>query len=61
MTVKNSRVSRRALVENGMIRCPKCGSLLGKVYYGGAARNIELFCGKKHCHFPVMVEVEEKV
>lgn len=57
MSKKNSKAPRRALVENGMIRCPKCGGLLGKVYYGGAARNIELYCGKKHCHFPVLVEV----
>ena len=54
---KNSRRTQQALVEDGNIRCPKCGALLGKAYYGAEARNIELWCRSKDCHFPVMVKI----
>ena len=45
----------RAKVVSGQIRCPKCGALLGKAYYGGYAMGIELWC--KNCHKPVQVEL----
>lgn len=54
---KNSRVIHTALVEDGMIRCPKCRALLGKAYLGASAQQIELWCKSKECHFPVMVKI----
>lgn len=61
MSRKNSKPLRKALVIDGMIRCPDCGALLGKAYYGANATGIELWCDGKNCHKPVRVELKESV
>lgn len=47
-----------AKVVNGQIRCPKCQSLLGKIYYGGGVVGLELKC--KSCHKLVLVEARQR-
>lgn len=54
---KNIRTPRTALVEDGLLLCPKCRRLLGKAYLGGSATKIEVVCDSKECHFPVRFEV----
>ena len=54
---KNIRTPRTALVEDGLLLCPKCRRLLGKAYLGATAQQIELWCKSKECHFPVMVKI----
>lgn len=45
----------RAYIVSGEIRCPRCGKILARAYYGAYAGGIEIKCGK--CHTPAMVEV----
>lgn len=61
MSRKNIRPLRKAVVENGMIRCPDCGALLGKAYYGAMATGIELWCDSKGCHKPVNVDLKGSI
>lgn len=54
---KNSRTPRKALIEGGAIRCPKCRKKLGAAYLGAHADGIEVICPSKNCHFPVRIEI----
>lgn len=45
----------RAYITSGELRCPKCGKVLAKAYYGAYAGGIEIKCGK--CHTFVLVDV----
>ena len=54
---KKSKSPQKAIIENGLILCPKCGALLGKAYYDASCKNIELWCRGKDCRMPVYVEL----
>jgi uncharacterized protein YbaR (Trm112 family) len=46
----------KAKVLEGRICCPVCKTMLGKVYYGGHAIGVELWC--KTCHKPIIIEIK---
>lgn len=46
-----------AEINDGNVVCPKCKLLLCKIYYGGYAHNIELWC--RRCKMRVFVEVNK--
>ena len=46
-----------AKVRDGRAICPKCGALLGKLYYGAECYGVELWCGR--CKSPRMLEVNK--
>ena len=52
----NALRPRRALAEQGKIRCPRCGRLLARACAGAEASGLELWCGGKGCRMPVLVE-----
>ena len=54
---KKNKSPQKAIIENGLILCPKCGALLGKAYYDASCKNIELWCRGKDCRMPVYVEL----
>ena len=57
MSRKNNKAPATALVKDGRLRCPNCGARLGDAYYGAYAHGIEVWCGSKYCHMPVMLEI----
>lgn len=42
-------------VKDGRAICPKCGALIGKLYYGAQACGVELWCGR--CKEPRVLEL----
>lgn len=57
MSRKNNKAPATALVKDGRLRCPNCGARLGDAYYGAYVHGIEVWCGSKYCHMPVMLEI----
>ena len=47
----------KANIKDGNATCPKCKSLLCKVYYGGYAHGVELWC--RRCKIEVLIEVNK--
>ena len=56
-SAKNKKLPDKALVDHGMVLCPRCGRLLAKAYYGAEVKGLELWCRGKGCNIPVLVEL----
>ena len=56
-SAKNKKLPDKALVDYGMVLCPRCGRLLAKAYYGAEVKGLELWCRGKGCNIPVLVEL----
>lgn len=50
--MKKNRATR-AKIRDGQVRCPRCDSLLCKIYYGGYAMGVETKC---RCGLLVTIE-----
>ena len=48
----------KAKIIDGQIRCPRCGKMLCRIYYGGYGMGIELKCDR--CKLPVVIEAPQR-